>query len=366
MPCGRAAARLPLGDLDFRAGRKQGDIARRLRFMQHIGAPRRQVLGRPGLAQHRQALTRQRQHARRRPVPERQFPAFRRLDDIGGPVDVDVRRRPQHRQMLDRLVRRSVLAEPDGIMRQHVDHALLHQRRQPHAAARIIGKHQEGAAIGNEAAMQRQPVHHRRHGVFADAVMDVPALEPFPGGCSRSGGLRQVGTGQVGRSADRQRGRTIDHLERHLRGLRVATLVAFCLMLLAEGRQLAEHVAGRAPDNAVKGFRRCAAAACRSCHCLRAVLAAFGHRLPGGFDVGGNGERLIGPAERFAGRLRFRPCPAVRRGSCATLASFGAPLPIVVRQAISEGLELLRAFSMAAATASGSWPSTAEHPSRPP
>jgi hypothetical protein len=105
------------GDLDFRAGRKQRDIARRLRLMQHIGAPRRQVLGRPGLAQHRQALTRQRQHARRRPVPERQFPAFRRLDDIGGPVDIDVGRRPKHRQMLDRLVRRPVLAKPDGIVR---------------------------------------------------------------------------------------------------------------------------------------------------------------------------------------------------------------------------------------------------------
>ena len=37
---------------------------------------------------------------------------------------------------------------------------------------------------------------------------------------------------------------------------------------------------------------------------------------------------------------------------------FGAPLPMVVLQATSDGFDVLRAASMAAATAARSWPST--------
>ena len=39
----------------------------------------------------------------------------------------------EHRQVLDRLMGRAVLAEADRIVRHHVDHPLAHQRRQPHA-----------------------------------------------------------------------------------------------------------------------------------------------------------------------------------------------------------------------------------------
>jgi hypothetical protein len=86
--------------------------------------------------------------------------------------------------------------------------------------------------------------------------------------------------------------------------------------------------------------------------------AAFGHRLPGGFDAGGNGERVIGPVEFASRALAISSLPSGAPWVLCDPCIVGAPLPIVVRQAISEGLELLRAFSMAAATASGSWPST--------
>jgi hypothetical protein len=43
----------------------------------------------------------------------------------------------------------------------------------------------------------------------------------------------------------------------------------------------------------------------------------------------------------------------------AVPARFGAPNPITVRQAISEGRSLSRAAEIAAATAAGSCPSTA-------
>ena len=65
--------------------------------------------------------------------------------------------------MLDRLMRRPVLAEADRIMGQHIDDAQAHQRREADRAARIVGEDEEGAAIGHEAAMQRDAVHRRRH-----------------------------------------------------------------------------------------------------------------------------------------------------------------------------------------------------------
>ena len=77
--------------------------------------------------------------------------------------------------VLDRLVRRAVLAEADRIVRGDEDHALLHQRRQPERRAAIVGEHQEGAAVGDDAAMHRHAVHGCDHGVLAHAVADVAA-----------------------------------------------------------------------------------------------------------------------------------------------------------------------------------------------
>ena len=48
-------------------------------------------------------------------------------------------------QMLDRLVRRAVFAEADGIVRVHQHDALVHQRGHAHRVARVVGEDQEGA-----------------------------------------------------------------------------------------------------------------------------------------------------------------------------------------------------------------------------
>ena len=63
--------------------------------------------------------------------------------------------------MLDRLVRRAVLAEADRVVREHVDDAQLHQRRHAHGVAPVVGEHEERAAVGDEAAVQREAVHDR-------------------------------------------------------------------------------------------------------------------------------------------------------------------------------------------------------------
>ena len=104
--------------------------------------------------------------------------------------------------MLDRLVGRAVLAEPDGVMGHDVDDALAHQRRQPDRRPAVIREHQERAGIRDDAAVQRHAVHGRRHGVLADAIMDEAAAVIRGAERFHALGAGVVGTGEVGRAAD--------------------------------------------------------------------------------------------------------------------------------------------------------------------
>ena len=166
------------------------------------------------VAQLRQVLPRQREHARTVLALERELPAFERLDRVARAEHAQVRDRAQRREMLDRLVGRAVFAEPDRVVRHHVDHALAHQRGEPDRRAAVVGEHQERAGVGDDAAMQRHAVHRRRHAVLADAVMDEGA--GIVGSRHRLHGLgaRVVRAGEVGRAADHFRHRRGEHAER--------------------------------------------------------------------------------------------------------------------------------------------------------
>src|SRR3546814_7434141 len=86
--------------------------------------------------------------------------------------DVQIRNQAQAGNVFNRLMRRTIFAKTDRIMREHVDAALLHQRRHANRVARVVREHQEGAAERNQAAVQRDAVHRRRHAEFAHAVVD--------------------------------------------------------------------------------------------------------------------------------------------------------------------------------------------------
>ena len=72
-----------------------------------------------------------------------------------GPDDVDVRRGAQVRQLLHRLVRRPVLAEPDRVVRVDVDHRQVHQRRQAHGALHVVEEVEERGAERPHAVQVR-------------------------------------------------------------------------------------------------------------------------------------------------------------------------------------------------------------------
>ena len=79
-------------------------------------------------------------------------------------------------QVLDRLVGRAVLAEADRVVRPHVGDRQLHQRGQPDRRPHVVAEDQEGAAVRPGAAVQRDAVEDRAHGVLADAEVQRAAV----------------------------------------------------------------------------------------------------------------------------------------------------------------------------------------------
>ena len=105
-------------------------------------------------------------------------------------------------QVLDRLVGRAVFAQADRVVSHDEDNPKTHQGREADRRATIVGEDQEGAAIGNDAAVQGHAVHGRGHAVLAHPVMNVaagivPGLDDLV-----AGRLGVVRAGQIGRSAD--------------------------------------------------------------------------------------------------------------------------------------------------------------------
>jgi hypothetical protein len=137
--------------------------------------------------------------------------------------------------VLDRLVGRAVLAQADRVVREHVDGTGRYECGHPQRIARVVGEHQEGRVVGQEAAVQREPVADRAHAEFAHAVVDVIGVRIGAGGRLAAGPQRQVRMRQVGRAADQLRQVRRVGLDRHLRRLARGDHGAFGLQLRRVG-----------------------------------------------------------------------------------------------------------------------------------
>ena len=73
-----------------------------------------------------------------------------------GTPDIHARNQAQGRNVLDRLVGRTVFAETDRIVREDVDRAQIHEGRHAKRISRIVGEGEEGGAVGDEAAVRAQ------------------------------------------------------------------------------------------------------------------------------------------------------------------------------------------------------------------
>jgi hypothetical protein len=127
--------------------------------------------------------------------------------------------------MLDRLVRRAVLAEADRIVRVYEDRAELHERRHAQRVPRVVGEGEERPHVRDEAAVQCEAVGDGAHAELAHAEVEVIAGRPGRDHLAARP-VREDGTGQVGRAADHLRqylGIGLDRLLRRLaRGNRLA------------------------------------------------------------------------------------------------------------------------------------------------
>ena len=80
----------------------------------------------------------------------------------------------QRDELLDRLMRRAILAHADRVVREDVDDRQLHQRAQPNRRLHVIGEDEEARAVSANLG-QRQPVQDRAHGMLANAEMKIAA-----------------------------------------------------------------------------------------------------------------------------------------------------------------------------------------------
>ncbi len=295
-------------DFHFGAGGDQHDLRlAALRFGQHIAAARNSAFGVFRVRGGDEILPRQQQGAGAMLALDGVLPGHRGFEHVGRAPHIQIGDEAQAGRLLDRLVRRAVFAQTDGVVREDVDDPLLHQRAHAHAVARVVGEHQEGAAVGQEAAMQRHAVHHGHHAEFAHAIRQIVERRAGRGLLEGMRGLDrgEVGTGQVGRTAEQARQRGHQGFKRDLRGLarggRRSDLARLGIQglhgLTPIGRQIAGHAA-------LEFGGQCGMGLLIGGEALVPVgfeLGAVEFGVPGLVNVGGNFKRAVVPAQGLAG-----------------------------------------------------------------
>ena len=128
----------------------------------------------------RNRLAREHERDGRVVKPHQDAPRLDRLVRVAGPDRDEARHRPQRRELLDGLVRRPVLAEPDRVVGEDPDRGDLHQRAEPDRLARVVGEDQVGGAVRPQLR-EREAVHDACHSVLADSEVEVPAASVLGG-----------------------------------------------------------------------------------------------------------------------------------------------------------------------------------------
>lgn len=123
----------------------------------------------------RQILTRQSNDGRSRLAGESNVIRRRSLVTVSRTPNHAVGKGAEMSKRLDRLVRWPILSEPDRVVRSDVDDAELRERGQTDGTSRVGDKVKESTAIWDDCPIRCEPVHDRRHAMFAHAVPNVAA-----------------------------------------------------------------------------------------------------------------------------------------------------------------------------------------------
>src|SRR5712691_10786093 len=239
---------------------------------------------------------------------DRGDPRRGRLDRVTGTPYVHAGYQAQRRSVLHRLVGGTVLAQADRVVGEDENRADPHQRRHSQRISRVVREGEEGAAVGDDAAVQREAVHDRAHAELANAVIDVIAAPFAPDGLgTRPQG--EVRPRKIGGSTDEFGQHRRETFERVLRSLarrdRLRLGVDFFqerrAVLLPQGGKLAR----RAAPELARGLRVGFFVGGESLVPCSFQLSAALSRVPALVDVRRHFERRVTPADVFARGLDF-------------------------------------------------------------
>ena len=79
-----------------------------------------------------------------------------------------------------------IFTEPNRVVRKNEYLADLHERRHPQGVTRIIREHQKSSAIGNQSAVQCQPIAQRRQRKFTNPKINIVAIRLVASDCPRA------------------------------------------------------------------------------------------------------------------------------------------------------------------------------------
>ena len=100
-------------------------------------------------------------------------PCHRGFVGVAGANHDQARYRAQRRQLLHRLVRRSVFADADAVVGKNVNHAAAPSAPPGGSTGAGNRRKSERRAEGDDAAVRRHAVQRRAHAVLAHAEVDV-------------------------------------------------------------------------------------------------------------------------------------------------------------------------------------------------
>ena len=107
------------------------------------------------------------------------LPRFDRLFGIARTEHLYAGNRTERSERFDRLVRRSVFADVNRIVRKNVYDRLLHKRYDAQRRTEVIAEHEEGRTERAKTSVQTDTCADRRHRKLADAEFDHAPFSIF-------------------------------------------------------------------------------------------------------------------------------------------------------------------------------------------
>ena len=272
----------------------------------------------------RQSLTGEDQRSRAIDTLQGGFPSHRGFHGIRRAPGAHIGRGAQARQLLYWLVSRTIFTQANGVVGEHIDGALLHQRGHAHGVAAVLHEDQEGSAVRHEAAMQGDAVHDGSHTEFANTVINVVTAGVFFGQRLAAIPDGEVGARQVGRATQQFRQHRAIGVQGVLGRLAAGDRFAFVLALLnirlgllgEVRRQFSGHttleLSGQLRFSLFVGGKRLLP--------LSLCGGAFFTGIPGTINFRRNLEGTVAPTQLLTGQCNF-----VLSQRCA-VTGFGALL----------------------------------------